>query len=245
VRMRWERAVLSRVAPRGAGARGRILCYHSVGTPSWGVNDVSPARLRRHLELALEAGYRFVPPEQIARTGGRPHELAITFDDGLASVATNAAPILAEYGIPWMLFVVTDWAAGRHRFAEGVMLGWREIERLAGQGVAIGSHSVSHPNFATLPPDAIEEELGASRRALAARLGSAPTAFAIPIGRSRDWTPVAAAVARAVGYETIYAESEDRRPAGTVPRTFITRFDGDRGFRAALGGAFDRWEEWM
>jgi hypothetical protein len=37
----------------------------------------------------------------------------------------------------------------------------------------------------------------------------------------------------------------ERRPPGTVPRTFITRFDNDRLFRAALGGAFDRWEEWM
>ena len=40
-------------------------------------------------------------------------DLAITFDDGLKSVLTNAAPILAEYDVPWSLFVVSDWADGR------------------------------------------------------------------------------------------------------------------------------------
>ncbi len=53
------------------------------------------------------------------------------------------------------------------------------------------------------------------------------------------------AAARAAGYTAVFAQSEERRPPGTVPRTFITRFDGDRIFRGALGGAFDRWEEWL
>src|SRR5690349_10387166 len=62
---------------------GRILCYHSIGQPNWGVNDVSPRDFRRHIELSLAAGKRFVPASEIARTGGGPDDLAITFDDGL------------------------------------------------------------------------------------------------------------------------------------------------------------------
>ena len=46
---------------------GRILCYHSVGQEEWGINDVTPAQFRRHIELALNAGYRFVPASEIAR----------------------------------------------------------------------------------------------------------------------------------------------------------------------------------
>jgi len=30
-----------------------------------------------------------------------------------------------------------------------------------------------------------------------------------------------------------------------VPRTFVTSWDNDRIFRAALRGSFDRWEEWF
>lgn len=243
-RMRAERAYLASRASARATGRGRILCYHSVGTPQWGVNDVTPARFRRHIELALDEGYRFVAPLELARGGGRPGELAITFDDGVRTVASNAAPILAEYDIPWMLFVVTGWAAGAHGFGEGVLLDWPAIERLAADGAAIGSHSVTHADFALLPAAQARDELVASREALADHLGSAPDAFAIPVGRSVDWSADAHAAAIAAGYTTIWSASEDPRPPGTVARTFITRCDGDRQFRAALRGAYDGWEEW-
>jgi peptidoglycan/xylan/chitin deacetylase (PgdA/CDA1 family) len=202
-------------------------------------------RFRRQLEVAIQRGYRFVPAERVARGGGSSGELAITFDDGLTSVATNAAPILAELRIPWTLFVVSDWAAGRHPFGDGVMLGWRDIERLAGTGVSIGSHSVSHPDFGYLSPSEAHAELLQSRRVIEQAIGIAPNAFAVPFGGFRNWTADACRVARDVGYELIYAQAENRRPAGTIARTFVTRYDGDRQFRAALAGAFDRWEEWV
>jgi len=77
------------------------------------------------------------------------------------------------------------------------------------------------------------------------RLGIAPTTFAIPLGQSNNWSAANTAAAREAGYTTIYAQAEETRPAGTVARTFVTCWDGDRVFKAALGGAFDRWEEWV
>lgn len=224
---------------------GRILCYHSVGTPSWGVNDVPPADFRRQLEAALRLGYRFVPADEIRRTGGNPRDLAVTFDDGLSSVAASGAPILRDLGIPWALFVVSDWAEGRHHFGDGLFLGWQEIESLAASGVTIGSHSVSHPNFGSLPRTLAEHELFESRRVIEARTGIKATTFAIPFGQSHDWSAEAGLAARDVGYEAVYAQSNRRRPPGTVPRTFITRLDDERLFGAALRGAFDNWEEWF
>jgi peptidoglycan/xylan/chitin deacetylase (PgdA/CDA1 family) len=202
-------------------------------------------RFVRQLETAIERGYRFVPAERIAGGAGSSSELAITFDDGLTSVATNAAPILAELGIPWTLFVVSDWAAGRHPFGDGVMLGWRDIERLAATGVSIGSHSVSHADFGYLSSTEAHAELSQSRRAIEQAIGIVPNAFAVPIGGFRNWTADAGRIAAEIGYDLIYAQAEDRRPAGTIARTFVTRYDGDRQFRAALAGAFDRWEEWV
>lgn len=242
-RLYAERAALSFGSGTVRRETGRILCYHSVGTPAWGVNDVSPRRFRLQLESAMRQGYRFVPARAIALTGGGPRDLAVTFDDGLSSVVANAEPILAELAIPWSIFVVSDWADGRHQFGEGVFLSWPEIVGLAQRGVEIGSHSVSHPNFGRIGVDEAREELDRSRATIEQRLGRPSTSFAIPMGGSRDWTMQAQALARAAGYAIIYAQSEGRRPRGTTPRTFVTRFDGERLFAAALRGAFDEWEE--
>jgi peptidoglycan/xylan/chitin deacetylase (PgdA/CDA1 family) len=244
-RMCCERNLLATIGRRPARASGRILCYHSVGQPRWGVNDVSPRQFRRHLELALGSGYRVVPATEIVRTGGGPKDLAITFDDGLKSVLTHAAPILAEYGVPWSMFVVSDWADQRHPWGEDVMLSWEDIARLMAAGAEVGSHSVTHPDFRYLSPSEAEDELGRSRRTIEERLGIAPTTFAIPLGQSSNWTPANTAAAREAGYTTIFAQAEETRPAGTVARTFVTRWDGGHVFRAALDGAFDRWEEWV
>jgi peptidoglycan/xylan/chitin deacetylase (PgdA/CDA1 family) len=230
---------------RPAGSRARILCYHSVGTPEWGVNDVSPHRFRRQVEFALRSGYRFVAAEQIATGLGQANDLAVTFDDGLRSVVTNAAPVLAEYGIPWTLFVVSDWADGRHDFGDELMLGWDEVRRVAATGATIGSHSATHPNFGRLGLDQMRHELDHSQRTIASRTGVVPKQFAIPFGQSMNWSPDATRLAREAGYDMIFAQSERGRPSGTIARTFITRFDHQRIFSAALSGAFDAWEEWL
>jgi peptidoglycan/xylan/chitin deacetylase (PgdA/CDA1 family) len=245
LRMHAERAVLATTSRRQATAAGRILCYHSVGTRKWGVNDVSPDRFRMQIEMALELGYRFVPAAAVAAGEASKTDLAITFDDGLLTVATKAAPILADYAVPWTLFVVTDWTDGRHGFGDGVIMGWSEVERLAAHGVEIGSHSVSHPDFGVLPPEAAQHELGESRRLIEARTGIRTSAFAIPLGQSKNWSSDAQAAARDAGYELVYAQSVVNRTPGTVPRTFITRADHRRQFKAALEGAFDAWEEWV
>lgn len=242
-RMCCERNVLATVR-RPEPLRSRILCYHSVGTPEWGVNDVSPAQFRKHIELALREGYRFVPADAIARGESSEKDLAITFDDGLASVA-NAMPVLASYQIPWTLFAVSGWADEPGTWGPGVMMDWAGIERAAAAGAQIGSHSVSHPNFAHLSAEAAELELRASREVITRRIGVAPSTFAIPLGQSGNWSPRDQAAAVGAGYRHIYAQSETRRPAGTVPRTFITRWDTGRVFRGALTGKFEGWEEWV
>lgn len=224
--------------------RGRILAYHSVGQPLMGHNDVPPKLFRRQLEWATARGYRFVPASEIARTGGGPMDLAITFDDGLRSVMTEAAPILKDFAVPWSLFVVTDWSEGASPWTTDEVLGWRDLERLAADGAEIGSHSATHPDFGKLDGPDVREELDRSREMIAARLGFAPTSFAIPLGQSANWTPAAMREAKAAGYDLVYAQAEETRSAGTIGRTFITRFDNTRVFSAALSGVFDRWEEW-
>ena len=227
---RWALATRNRGAGGQAQARrGRILAYHSVGTPEWGVNDVSPRDFERHLQIAVDDGWSFVTPAEVIAEPGKP-QLALTFDDGLASVLANAAPVLRHHGIPATMFVVTGWADGQPP---------------AGQaGLSVASHSVTHPDFGRLEPGEARRELEVSRERLRRMLDVDTDEFAIPLGQSRNWTPAAGEAAADAGYTTVYAQSVNTRPEGTVARTFITRIDRPMLFRAALAGAYDNWEEW-
>lgn len=240
-----ERHLISALGRARRRYIGRILCYHSVGQADWGTNDVTPEQFRRHIELALEAGYNFVPASEIVRTGGGPKDLAITFDDGLKSVLTQAAPILKDYGLPWTFFPVSEWSDGRHESGDNTFMSWNDIEKLLKSGAEMGSHSATHPQFQTLSRDQIIEELSGSRDLFRQRIGIAPDTFAIPFGQSGNWTKEAQDIAREAGYSIIYAQAEETRPTDTVARTFITKFDHDFIFRAVLKGKFDRWEEWF
>ncbi|MEE7448832.1 polysaccharide deacetylase [Methylobacterium radiotolerans] len=244
-RMATERYALAVGGRTRVRPGGRILCYHSLGEPSYGVNDVSPARFRRQIETALRAGYRFVPAEAIAETGGAPHDLAITFDDACKSVLTVGAPILSALGLPWSLFVVSGWCEAIGTGRSDAYLSWQEVEALAAAGARIGSHSVTHPDFGRLAPDQAADELVRSRETIGRRLGIVPTSFAIPLGQSMNWSAAAGRLAREAGYRTVYAQAEETRPAGTVARTFVTRFDDAIVFRGLLRGRFDAWEEWV
>jgi hypothetical protein len=244
-RMYCERLSLATFGARRERGGGRILAYHALGQGEWGVNDVPFLRFKRHLDLALQLGYRFVPASSIAATGGGPRDLAITFDDGARSVWTRAAPILRDYGVPYTVFVVTDWADGKVETLLGKVMDWQEVGSLMAAGAEIGSHSVTHPDFGVISPERYEHELAESRRIIQARLGCTTEAFAIPMGQGRNWPVAAAQAAEKVGYATIYAQAEQVRPAGTIGRTFVSRFDGDNIFKVLLRGAFDWWEEWV
>jgi peptidoglycan/xylan/chitin deacetylase (PgdA/CDA1 family) len=245
IRMYAERQALALIGPRRRRKNGRILCYHSVGQPQSGVNDVTSAQFRRQIEGALALGFHYVPARSIADTGGAPNELAITFDDAWTSVLTDAASILREFQIPWTVFVVSDWSSHKNPWAANNILHWQALERVQDWGGEIGSHSVSHPDFARLTPPEIEDELNISREEIKAKLGVSAVDFAIPYGQSMNWPPQAHEAARAAGYEFIYAQSELKRSPGTIGRTFVTQFDNDRLFMAALNGVFDSWEEWF
>jgi peptidoglycan/xylan/chitin deacetylase (PgdA/CDA1 family) len=109
----------------------------------------------------------------------------------------------------------------------------------------IGSHSATHPDIGRVDVGHLGRELVESREAIEKNVGTRVTSFAIPFGQSNNWSVLAQQEAAAAGYEVVYAQAEETRPAGTVPRTFVTQFDQPRIFDALLEGAFDRWEEWF
>lgn len=237
---RWSLALTGRRRPGNEG--GRILAYHSVGTPEWGVNDVRPRDFERHLQIAVDDGWEFATPAAVLAEPAK-RQLAVTFDDGVRSVLHNAAPVLRHHGVPATMFVVTGWADGSHPDGRAHVLDWSELIVLRESGIALASHSVSHPNFGLLDAAGARAELETSRHRMREVLDEDVDEFAIPFGQSANWSDAARRAAADAGYTTVYAQAVQTRPAGTVPRTFITRIDRPALFRAALAGRYDRWEE--
>jgi len=242
---RWGLAARHRVSAEPTPVRrGRILTYHSVGTPQWGVNDVSPRDFERHLQIAVDDGWSFATPAEIIADPGQP-QIALTFDDGPSSVLANALPVLRHHGIPATAFIVTGWASGQlPDRVQPFVLDWRGVSALQAGGMTVASHSVTHPDFGRLEPGEARRELETSREQLRRVLDVETDEFAIPLGQSSNWTQAAGLAAAEAGYTKVYAQCVNTRPNGTIGRTFITRIDRPMLFRAALAGAYDSWEEW-
>ena len=242
---RWVLAARQRAAGHPSPVRrGRILTYHGIGTPGYGVNDLRPRDFERHLQIAVDDGWSFTTPAEVIAEPDKP-QLALTFDDGLASVLGTALPVLRHHRIPATAFVVTGWADGQiPDNLRRIVLDWRGVSALQEGGMTLASHSVTHPDFGRLQSADARRELEISRERLGRVLGVETSEFAIPLGQSRNWTPEAGLAAAEVGYTTVYAQCVNTRPEGTIARTFITRIDRPMLFRAALVGAYDNWEEW-
>src|SRR5437868_7585413 len=91
--------------------------------------------------------------------------VALTFDDGMRSVFTEALPILRSHSAPAHLFLTTGVVGMMNRWPSQPpaaplfeMLHWREIEALQGAGIHIEAHTASHPDLRQLSDDALWAE---------------------------------------------------------------------------------------
>lgn len=119
------------LAPLARG-RGVILTFHHVRPEAPGAYApnrllaITPAFLDHVLTTLRRRGFAVIGldavPDRLAGTAGAPFAV-LTFDDGYRDNVEHAAPILRRHGVPWTLFVTSDFAGGRGR------LWWLELER--------------------------------------------------------------------------------------------------------------------
>jgi peptidoglycan/xylan/chitin deacetylase (PgdA/CDA1 family) len=166
-----------------------ILTWHSID-PSGSPISVSREEFGRQLEWLASGSVQVVELEQLPALPDDPGAVALTFDDGFASFATEAAPLLRRHGFPATLFVVTGRVGADNRWGDradpGIpvlpLLDWDALGRLQEEGFRLGGHTRTHPRLPALSTPAIEEELGRAAEELERRLGRRPTAFAYPYG---------------------------------------------------------------
>ncbi|TMQ64833.1 MAG: polysaccharide deacetylase family protein [Candidatus Eisenbacteria bacterium] len=188
---------------------------------------VSIPALRRVLRALLDRGHRFVGLDDSAPAGAPPGSIALTADDGYASQLTHLRPLLRELGIPWTVFVLAGmlgkrndwdhpWVSPRERH-----LTPDEVRRLAGEGVTIGSHGMTHVNMTALPDAALEEELARSRETLR-NLSSQPVdCVSYPWGLANERVTDAA---RSAGYRLGFGADVGHTTGGSAARAGASSF---------------------
>lgn len=214
-----------------------VLMYHSVGD---GPNACPAELFADHMEwLARHA--QILPLDTLLEGDSSERlQVAITFDDGYASVANVAAPIMARYGIAGTVYLTaacigvdesnrkeSDPALG-HLHGEHFMT-WSEAGSLRDAGWQIGSHGFDHVDLTLQGPKALENQLIASKDLIESTLGIRCDAFAYPWGRNTISTRRAVSAA---GY---------RHAAGTihgplrsqVPKMAFARIDVRRDYKTS------------
>jgi len=244
-RLRAELAVWSTgAAALATGTRPPfILCYHGIGAPAGPDPDdlfIARARFAGQLDRLGALGYRMVTVSELwrrVRAGSALGFGAITFDDGLAQVTSEALPELTERGMQCTFYIATAWLGGRHpHLPEERVLTHDELRGLAGDGVEIGAHSVDHLRLPELTPGAAREQLERSRRELEEIVDRPVQSMAYPFGQYDERT---VAAARSAGYETACGCSGPGPWAAlSLPREPIFGATSDRRFRLKVAGVY-------
>ena len=81
------------------------------------------------------------------------------------------------------------------------VLGWDELRRLAGEGLALASHTRTHPLLPRLDPAELEAEIAGSRTDLARETGQDIPAFAYPSGAA---SPASVRAVQAAGFTVAF-----------------------------------------
>lgn len=235
-----------------------ILTFHSVDD-SDAVISLSPGDFRRIAAELAGAGWRGCTVSELfaARAAGAADRLvALTFDDGYGSVATQAAPVLDDLGFRATVLAVTGrcgadnaWPGQPASVPRMPLMGWDELGTLLAGGWEVASHCVEHLPLTTLTDDAIEEQLGTATEQIGRRLGVAVPLMAYPYG-AHD-ARVRALVARhhdaALGVRLKAATDADLDEPYAIPRIdayYLRTLSARRALESPIGRGYLALRRW-
>ncbi|MFQ5615894.1 MAG: polysaccharide deacetylase family protein [Anaerolineales bacterium] len=185
-----------------------ILTYHAISTAKSPV-CIAPDVFESHLAALAQSGWVSVSLSEVLDwlefgtlqsadvihpgdrhdCGPSSKAVAITFDDGYASVYHQAWPRLKAWGFGATLFVITGrcgrdnrWPGQPGSMPTLPLLDWDQLGELGSDGFEFGAHTHTHPPLTEIPLGQAEDEIARSKEILAARTGQPVPVFAPPYG---------------------------------------------------------------
>jgi glycosyltransferase involved in cell wall biosynthesis/peptidoglycan/xylan/chitin deacetylase (PgdA/CDA1 family) len=225
----------------------RILGYHRIAAATDSL-AVSPSLFREQMRAVAESGAQPVRLDHALdllrrRVTGR--YVCVTFDDGYRDNLVEAAPVLAEFGIPATIYVpsrIIDGDVPFHWYDESPpALSWDEIGELVSGGlVDVQSHTRTHPLLPQVDDERSREEIAVSKREIEAHVPYELTSFCYPAGLygAREVEFV-----RQAGYAAAVTTNPGVNAGGgellELRRTLVYGADDMRVFRGKLDGLLD------
>lgn len=213
-----------------------VLLYHDVADDFyWSFSRVTPELFKRQITHLHHKGYRTLGIDEYLKGNYIHNRFLLTFDDGFSSIIDNVLPVLNEFKMTGVVFLVTGYMGKKNSW--DVNLGgyqnrhmdWIDVEKLLDQGWEIGSHSHNHLDFTKISRSQIEDELDKSTRDILKYTGITPRILSYPFGRCN---PRVTAIVKNAGFEaafTSYPQSnrnQDRWALGRRPVYLLdTRYD--------------------
>ena len=171
----------------------KILLYHRISQEADNRWTVSCDQFRRQLEYMVRNNYTAITfrDYHLFEQGelNLPKKpVVLTFDDGYADLYTCAFPLMREYGMKGVVFVLGDRSIRENRwdtngFAGGEpLLADEQVLELQEADFEIGSHSLTHRRLTQLDRPDAWDEISRSRMALEILLNNPVRSFSYPFG---------------------------------------------------------------
>ena len=208
-----------------------VVCYHAASETWSHALATAPRTIEAQLALLVRLRWRAIAVHDVLDARGRVFH--VTFDDAFRSIA-RVLPALERMHIPVTVFACPEYAeAGapltvpelaQEPHSELLTMPWDELEELAARGVAVESHTLSHPHLARLSDAELERELRESKQRIEDRLRRPCRFLAYPFGD--DDARVHRAAERA-GYAAAFTLPGRQRPLNrfALPRVGAYRTD--------------------
>jgi len=195
---------------------------------------VLPSELSAQLNFLVKNHYHPISAAALVRylhSGGKlPSDpVVLSFDDGYVDMFGTVYSLLRKMHMTATFFIVPGFL-GTPRY-----LSWKQVEQMAGTGMDIEAHSMTHPDLTTVPSAQQWTEVAQSRHELEQRVHRAVRIFAYPYGAYN--ASVVRAVAKA-GYWGAFTTHEgwweNRNELLTLSRLYVDIDDSPQIFAGRL-----------